>query len=50
MTDLVNYFDDYVYVAQPVDAPQSTSDSDVFIQDRTDYSPGESGPVYGAKA
>ena len=45
MKDMINYFEDYVFEAQPIDSPQSTSDSGVFIQDRTDYSPGESGPV-----
>lgn len=48
MMDMVSYFEDYVYAAQPIDSPQSTSDSDLFIQDRTDYSPSESGPVYGS--
>jgi hypothetical protein len=50
MVDLVNYFSDYVDEASPIDSPQSTSDSDLFIQDKSDYSPGESGPVYSKSA
>ena len=50
MQDLVNYFSDYVDKASPIDSPQSTSDSDLFIQDRSDYSPNESGPVYGGSS
>lgn len=46
MKDFSDYFSDYVDVATPVDSPQSASDSNLFIQDRTDYSPNESGPVY----
>ncbi|MCP3868320.1 MAG: hypothetical protein GY703_09550 [Gammaproteobacteria bacterium] len=45
--DRVNYFDDFVSVAQPVDLPQSTSPADFHTEDVVDHTPGDSGYISG---
>jgi hypothetical protein len=37
------YFDEYVSSILPVDRPQSSSPESHYLEDRTDYSPGEDG-------
>lgn len=43
--DRITFFDAYVANAQPVDLPQSSSNATVYLEDKVDYSPGDSGIV-----
>lgn len=48
--DRRTFFRDYTSKINPVDRPQSSSPEQHYTADRTDYSPGEDGPIVGGEA
>lgn len=43
--DRINFFDNYVAKAQPIDLPQSTSNATYHTEDLVDHTPGDTGYV-----